>query len=119
MTRGYLYLTMIGDSDLLTIYNAYAAWRRICTTHGTSELQFCRKNFLSPQNLSNIEELKAQLATSLLDAGFLKLDEGERMSIHKYVAIFSSYPNVHANMRTRGYPDTRLLRLCRWLRDCQ
>ncbi|KAI4101868.1 MAG: hypothetical protein L6R37_004743 [Teloschistes peruensis] len=72
-----------GDSDLLTIFNAYAAWRRVCTSNATSEQQFCRKNFLSAQNLSNIEELKAQLATSLLDAGFLKLDEGERLSIHK------------------------------------
>ncbi|KAL9582317.1 MAG: hypothetical protein Q9212_003364 [Teloschistes hypoglaucus] len=72
-----------GDSDLLTIFNAYAAWRRVCTSNATSEQQFCRKNFLSVQNLSNIEELKAQLATSLLDAGFLQLDEGERLSMHK------------------------------------
>ncbi|KAL8690220.1 MAG: hypothetical protein Q9218_004283 [Villophora microphyllina] len=72
-----------GDSDLLTVYNAYTAWRRVCSTNGSSEQQFCRKNFLSQQNLSNIEELKAQLATSLADAGFLGLYEGERLSINR------------------------------------
>ncbi|KAL8640168.1 MAG: hypothetical protein Q9228_002882 [Teloschistes exilis] len=93
-----------GDSDLLTIFNAYAAWRRICTSNATSEQQFCRKNFLSAQNLSNIEELKAQLATSLLDAGFLKLDEGERLSIHKYVAISLAVPAGTATRESIAMP---------------
>ncbi|KAL8703328.1 MAG: hypothetical protein Q9201_003492 [Fulgogasparrea decipioides] len=70
-----------GDSDLLTVYNAYCAWRRVCSTSGASEQQFCRKNFLIQQNLSNIEELKAQLTTSLVDAGFLELGDGERLPI--------------------------------------
>ncbi|KAL8954232.1 MAG: hypothetical protein Q9183_007253 [Haloplaca sp. 2 TL-2023] len=72
-----------GDSDLLTVYNAYCAWRRVCNASGTSEQQFCRKNFLLPQNLSNIEELKAQLANSLVDAGFLELGPSERLSINR------------------------------------
>ena len=67
-----------GDSDLLTIYNAYLAWRRICTSNAMPEYQFCRKNFLNPQTLSNIEDLKAQLAASLADAGFLKLSNSEQ-----------------------------------------
>ncbi|KAL8870659.1 MAG: hypothetical protein Q9174_003348 [Haloplaca sp. 1 TL-2023] len=75
-----------GDSDLLTVYNAYCAWRRVCNASGTSEQQFCRKNFLLPQNLSNIEELKAQLANSLVDAGFLELGPGERMSINRFAS---------------------------------
>ncbi|KAL9602381.1 MAG: hypothetical protein Q9179_002563 [Wetmoreana sp. 5 TL-2023] len=74
-------LTPLGDSDLLTVYNAYCAWRRVCSTSGASEQQFCRKNFLIQQNLSNIEELKAQLTTSLVDAGFLELGDGERLPI--------------------------------------
>jgi ATP-dependent RNA helicase DHX29 len=71
-----------GDSDLLTVYNAYCAWRRVCQ-QGGSEFQFCRKNFLSPQTLGNIEDLKAQLATTLVEAGFLQLNDGERASLNR------------------------------------
>lgn len=76
-----------GDSDLLTVYNAYLAWKRICNT-SSSEYQFCRKNYLSPQTLSNIEDLKGQLIVSLVDSGFLPLTEAERRSLNK--ARFSS-----------------------------
>ncbi len=81
-----------GDSDLLTIYNAYCAWRRICTSNAMPEYQFCRKNFLNPQTLSNIEDLKAQLAASLADAGFLKLDDSEKASLSK-VGFYSRRRN--------------------------
>ena len=73
----------LGDSDLLTVYNAYSAWRRVCNTSGASEQQFCRKNFLVQQNLANIEELKAQLTTCLVHAGFLTLENGEKTSLNK------------------------------------
>ena len=66
-----------GDSDLLTVYNAYCAWRRVCGANGMSEYQFCQKNFLSQQTLSSIEELKAQLTTSIMEAGFIRLDDSE------------------------------------------
>ncbi|KAL8830580.1 MAG: hypothetical protein Q9170_005671 [Blastenia crenularia] len=72
-----------GDSDPLTVHNAYCSWRRACNASGASEQQFCRKNCLSQQNLMTIEELKAQLATSLVDAGFLELGEGEEISLHR------------------------------------
>ncbi|KAL9070151.1 MAG: hypothetical protein Q9157_005921 [Trypethelium eluteriae] len=68
-----------GDSDLLTAYNAYCAWRRVCQS-GTSDWQFCKKNFLSPQNLTSIEDLKAQLLGSLVDANFVTLGPNERAS---------------------------------------
>ena len=74
---------VIGDSDLLTIYNAYLAWKRVCMTSG-SEYQFCRKNFLSQQTLSNIEDLKGQLIVCLVDSGFLPLTEAERTTLNKY-----------------------------------
>lgn len=77
-----------GDSDLLTVYNAYCAWRRICTTNTMPEYQFCRKNFLSLQTLSSIEDLKVQLTTSLVDAGFMKLDYAEKASLSK-VRLYS------------------------------
>ncbi|EHK96766.1 putative Uncharacterized helicase C15C4.05 [Glarea lozoyensis 74030] len=59
-----------GDSDLLTVYNAYLAWKRVCTSNG-SEYQFCRKNFLS------------QLIVCLVDSGFLPLTEAERSILNK------------------------------------
>jgi ATP-dependent RNA helicase DHX29 len=73
-----------GDSDLLTTYNAYKAWRAVCSTPGRSEMQFCHKNFLSPQNLGNIEDLKAQLLSSLVEAGFLQLTLDERRAMSRY-----------------------------------
>ncbi|KAK6388607.1 hypothetical protein LTR65_007763 [Meristemomyces frigidus] len=72
-----------GDSDLLTVYNAYCTWRKVCTTPGMSEYQFCNKNFLSSQNLANIEDLKGQLLSSLVDAGFVQLGPNERSALSK------------------------------------
>lgn len=74
-----------GDSDLLTMYNAYLAWRRVCqsASGGGGEFQFCRKNFLSPQTLANIEDLKGQLIFALVDSGFLPLTEDERRTLSR------------------------------------
>jgi len=71
-----------GDSDILTVYNAYSTWRRICQTPGQSEYDFCRKNFLSPQNLAAIEDLKAQLLSSLVDTGLIKLPPTDIQSLN-------------------------------------
>lgn len=72
-----------GDSDLLTVYNAYSTWRKVCTTTGMNEFQFCGKNFLSPQNLANVEDLKSQLLISVADAGFVKLGSEERHALSR------------------------------------
>jgi ATP-dependent RNA helicase DHX29 len=73
-----------GDSDLLTIYNAYCAWRRICqSASGGGEYNFCRKNFLSQQTLANIEDLKGQLIVALVDSGFLSLTDEERRTLNR------------------------------------
>ncbi|KAI1005694.1 putative helicase [Podosphaera aphanis] len=71
-----------GDSDLLTVYNAYIAWKKVCIT-GASEYQFCKKNFLSQQVLANIEDLKGQLIVCLVDSGFLPLTESERLCLNR------------------------------------
>ena len=71
------------DSDLLTLYNAYSTWRKICITPGISEFHFCNKNFLSPQNLANIEDLKGQLLSALADANFVTLGGEERTALNK------------------------------------
>jgi ATP-dependent RNA helicase DHX29 len=72
-----------GDSDLLTVFNAYCAWRKVCSTPGLSERQFCDKNFLSSQNLANIEDLKGQLLSSLVEAGFVNLGPEERAALSR------------------------------------
>jgi ATP-dependent RNA helicase DHX29 len=72
-----------GDSDLLTAYNAYITWRKVCNTPGMSEYNYCNKNFLSTQNLANIEDLKGQLLMSLADAGFVSLGPEERQALSK------------------------------------
>ncbi|KAF2457555.1 helicase associated domain-containing protein [Lineolata rhizophorae] len=72
-----------GDSDLLTAYNAYSSWRRICNT-SESEFQFCRKNGLSAQQLASVEDLKAQLLKSVVDAGFVTLDDLDRAKLRRF-----------------------------------
>ncbi|CAK7272619.1 hypothetical protein SEPCBS57363_005221 [Sporothrix epigloea] len=76
-----------GDSDLLTVYNAYLAWKRVCqsavSASGGGEFQFCKKNFLSIQTLANIEDLKGQLLVSLADSGFLPLTDEERRNLNR------------------------------------
>lgn len=71
-----------GDSDPLTIYNAYLGWKKTCKATN-QEFQYCRKNFLSPQTLSNIEDIKGQLIVSLVDSSFLQLTEDERRTLNR------------------------------------
>ncbi|KAK6951471.1 hypothetical protein Daesc_008006 [Daldinia eschscholtzii] len=71
-----------GDSDLLTVYNAYLGWKKVCQT-SSNDFQYCKKNFLSPQTLSNIEDLKGQLLVALADSGFLQLTDEERRTLNR------------------------------------
>jgi ATP-dependent RNA helicase DHX29 len=70
------------DSDPLTVYNAYLGWKKVCQTLG-HDFQYCKKNYLSSQTLSNIEDLKGQLLVSLVDAGFLQLTHEERQHLNR------------------------------------
>ncbi|KAI1432709.1 helicase associated domain-containing protein [Xylaria sp. CBS 124048] len=70
------------DSDLLTVYNAYLGWKKVCQTT-SHDFQYCKKNYLSSQTLSNIEDLKGQLIVSLVDAGFLQLTQEERHNLNR------------------------------------
>ncbi|KAI9762547.1 MAG: hypothetical protein M4579_000350 [Chaenotheca gracillima] len=72
-----------GDSDLLTLWSAYSAWRRICNESVSSENHFCRTNFLNRQALSNIEDLKQQLLANLVDAGFVFLSQTEKNALSR------------------------------------
>ncbi|KAF7719449.1 DEAD box ATP-dependent RNA helicase [Penicillium ucsense] len=72
-----------GDSDLLTVYNAYCCWKRAKTTPGMSEFSFCRKNCLSPQTLLSIEDVKMQLVVSVADAGLITLDAAQKAALNR------------------------------------
>ncbi|PYI15552.1 ATP dependent RNA helicase [Aspergillus violaceofuscus CBS 115571] len=72
-----------GDSDLLTVYNAYCSWKRTRNTPGANEYAFCRKNFLSSQTLLNIEDIKMQLVVSIADAGLLTLDPMQKAALNR------------------------------------
>ncbi|KAJ5888777.1 hypothetical protein N7495_008818 [Penicillium taxi] len=72
-----------GDSDLLTVYNAYCGWKRARTTPGTNEFNFCRKNCLSIQSLTSIEDVKIQLIVSIADAGLISLDPAQKSALNR------------------------------------
>ena len=99
-----------GDSDLLTVYNAYATWRRVCLSKGSaniSEGEFCRKNCISPRTMSGIEDLKGQLTAAVVDAGFLSLAPAERAALNRtryqtyrrtaFFVVPDSYNHASAN----------------------
>nr|KMM65618.1 ATP-dependent RNA helicase A [Coccidioides posadasii RMSCC 3488] len=72
-----------GNSDLLSVYNAYCAWKKCRETPRMNEFTFCRKNCLSPQALLNIEDVKTQLLVSLVDTGLVKLDVSEEADLSR------------------------------------
>ena len=98
-----------GDSDLLSTYNAYNAWKNVCTTPGRSEAQFCHKNFLSGPNLSNIEDLKAQLLSSLVDAGFVAMTPDEKRALSRYRSTTRQRTFVTIPPQYTSFSDNDLL----------
>lgn len=75
--------------------------------NGGSEVQFCSKNFLSQQTLSNIEDLKAQLTTSLIDAGFISLSDLEKTSLNRFVSYRLPLLKILKYRRARFYSMRR------------
>ncbi|GAA5993713.1 hypothetical protein JCM10908_001342 [Rhodotorula pacifica] len=69
----------VENSDFLTMYNAYCSWREACSNN--YEREFCRKSFLSLQNLQQIEELRQQFFSFLVDAGFVNITNSERREL--------------------------------------
>ncbi|KAI5124610.1 hypothetical protein M0805_004220 [Coniferiporia weirii] len=64
----------IGNSDFLTIHNAFASWRRASANHSFLR-KFCKQNYLSQQNLQQIEELRQQYLGYLVDSSFIIVEE--------------------------------------------
>ncbi|PPQ98740.1 hypothetical protein CVT26_010040 [Gymnopilus dilepis] len=64
----------VENSDFLTIHNAFSSWRRACANPGIVR-KFCRSNFLSHQNLQQIEDLRQQFLGYLIDSSFIQVDK--------------------------------------------
>ncbi|KAJ7070917.1 P-loop containing nucleoside triphosphate hydrolase protein [Mycena amicta] len=62
----------VDNSDFLTIHNAFSSWRR---ANPSFVRQFCRNNYLSHQNLQQIEDLRQQFLAYLVDSGFIHVDK--------------------------------------------
>ncbi|TBU35097.1 P-loop containing nucleoside triphosphate hydrolase protein [Dichomitus squalens] len=60
------------NSDFLTLHNAFASWRR-ASGNGIAR-KFCKTNYLSHQNLQQIEELRTQFLSYLVDSSFIHVD---------------------------------------------
>ncbi|KAK5407781.1 hypothetical protein LTR06_007524 [Exophiala xenobiotica] len=69
------------DSDLLSSFNAYEAWRRAKAARSAQE--FCRKNHISDQTMSAVEEQKIQLLVYLVDAGLVILEGAEKATLSR------------------------------------
>ncbi|RUS29602.1 P-loop containing nucleoside triphosphate hydrolase protein [Jimgerdemannia flammicorona] len=73
-----------GNSDLLTIYKAYTAWRdHARTLKPSQERDFCRRHFLSHQNLLTIEDMKKQFLGLLVAIGFVRVSSDEKIELSR------------------------------------
>ncbi|KAI6044950.1 P-loop containing nucleoside triphosphate hydrolase protein [Pisolithus marmoratus] len=97
-------------SDFLTIHNAFSSWRRACANPGIAR-KYCRQNFLSNENLLQIEELRQQLFGYLVDSSFVDVDPGVMRELNRarfgrnnsYKPRFLTIPtdlNVNSNSRS-------------------
>ncbi|EAL23696.1 hypothetical protein CNBA3430 [Cryptococcus deneoformans B-3501A] len=70
----------IGNNDFFTIANVFASWRR-ASDNPHFVRTFCKKNFVSHQNLQQIEELRQQLLAYLIDTSFVDATPAQRQAI--------------------------------------
>lgn len=70
-----------GESDLLSTAHAYDCWRRAKTSRTGQE--FCRKNHISDQAMSQVEDQKVQLLVYLVDAGVVSLEPEEKTTLNR------------------------------------
>ncbi|SNX81910.1 probable DNA/RNA helicase (DEAD/H box family II) [Melanopsichium pennsylvanicum] len=71
----------LGDSDFLTIANAFNGFRRSAAQN--HHRTFCNRSFLSIQNLLQIEELRQQYFSYLIDASFVTVDDTFKAELNK------------------------------------
>ncbi|OCF41878.1 DEAH box polypeptide 36 [Kwoniella heveanensis CBS 569] len=70
----------VGNSDFLTIANVFDSFRRASDSPGFVRV-FCKKNYVSLQNLQQIEELRQQLLAYLVDSSFVDTTPMQRQEI--------------------------------------
>ncbi|WVQ72381.1 hypothetical protein IAR50_001933 [Cryptococcus sp. DSM 104548] len=85
----------IGNSDFLTIANVFASWRRASDNQNFVRT-FCKRNYVSHQNLQQIEELRQQLLAYLVDTAFIDTTPEQRRAI--------SQSRFSKGVRTRFVP---------------
>ncbi|GAA5823603.1 hypothetical protein JCM11251_000694 [Rhodosporidiobolus azoricus] len=101
----------VENSDFLTTYNAYCSWRDACSNN--YEMQFVRKSFLSLQNLQQIEELRQQFFSFLVDAGFVNVSDSERRQLTstRFGKSRTKFTRVPAELDTAS-KDPRAVMAC-------
>nr|XP_018262834.1 DEAH box polypeptide 36 [Kwoniella dejecticola CBS 10117]OBR84992.1 DEAH box polypeptide 36 [Kwoniella dejecticola CBS 10117] len=70
----------VGNSDFLTIANVFDSFRRASENPNFVRV-FCKKNFVSLQNLQQIEELRQQLLAYLVDSSFVDATPEQRKEV--------------------------------------
>ncbi|OCF60762.1 DEAH box polypeptide 36 [Kwoniella mangroviensis CBS 10435] len=70
----------VGNSDFLTIANVFDSFRRASENPAFVRV-FCKKNFVSLQNLQQIEELRQQLLAYLVDSSFVDATPEQRREV--------------------------------------
>ncbi|EHY57438.1 hypothetical protein HRR90_001375 [Exophiala dermatitidis] len=105
-----------GDSDLLSSYNAYEAWRRARVARSAHE--FCRKNHISDQAMAQIEDQRIQLLVYLVDAGMVILSGEEKAALNRARTSSAragsgfgsggSFYTIPPRYQTQDHPDRAL-----------
>nr|XP_019046467.1 DEAH box polypeptide 36 [Kwoniella bestiolae CBS 10118]OCF25397.1 DEAH box polypeptide 36 [Kwoniella bestiolae CBS 10118] len=70
----------VGNSDFLTIANVFDSFRKASENPNFVRV-FCKKNFVSLQNLQQIEELRQQLLAYLVDSSFVDATPEQRREV--------------------------------------
>jgi ATP-dependent RNA helicase DHX29 len=83
----------IENSDFLTLHNAYSSWRHVCHNPTVNLRKFCQSNYLSHPNLQQIEELRQQFLSFLVDMSFIQVDRTfiRELSKSRYTRGYSSF----------------------------
>lgn len=93
----------IDNSDFLTIHNAFSSWRR-ASENPSFVRKFCRVNFLSHQNLQQIEELRQQFLGFLVDSSFITVERSfvRELSRARFGRNRTRFVNVPQHLDSNG-----------------
>jgi len=72
-----------GDSDFLTMCNAYYKWRNLCQTNSKGESEYVRKTFLNTKNLISVEELRHQFMNLLIEMKLVDISQQDARDIQR------------------------------------